>query len=162
MRMKRRAFLKTAMAASAAAVVPGTWAQQPDAAWVKTWDAALTTLASNVKVVPPFAQPVLFEGSVYRGTWQECGPHESLAYSELSDFVTPAEGKPSPLEVAKEYSPRILHLTARRRPNCADTHRAPWPISTLRSAWGECLLSTPRRHTHLPELLLAFVIMCYR
>ncbi len=44
---------------------------------------------------------MLFEGSVYRGTWQECGPHESLAYSELSDFVTPAEGKPSPLEVAR-------------------------------------------------------------
>jgi Bacterial alpha-L-rhamnosidase 6 hairpin glycosidase domain len=101
MRMKRRAFLKTAMAASAAAVVPGTWAQQPDAAWMKTWDAALTTLAGNVKLVPQFDQPVLFEGSVYRGTWQECGPHESLAYSELSDFVTPAEGKPSPLEVAK-------------------------------------------------------------
>jgi hypothetical protein len=101
MRMKRRAFLKTAMAAGAAAVVPATWAQKPDETWAKAWDAALATLAGNVKLVPRFDQPVLFEGSVYRGTWQECGPHESLMYAELAEYVKPIEGKPSPLQVAK-------------------------------------------------------------
>jgi hypothetical protein len=101
MRMKRREFLKTAMVAGASAVMSGAWTREPDAAWTKTWDAALTTLAGNVKHVPDFDQPVLFEGSVYRGTWQECGPHESLAYTELSEFVKSADGEPSPLEVAK-------------------------------------------------------------
>ncbi len=89
------------MAAGAAAVVPCTGARETDAAWKKTWEAALLTLAGNVKPVPRFDQPVLFEGSVYRGTWQECGPHESLAYAELAEFVTIAEGKPSPLDVAR-------------------------------------------------------------
>jgi Bacterial alpha-L-rhamnosidase 6 hairpin glycosidase domain len=101
MRLKRRAFLKTAMAASAAAVLPAAWARKPDEAWTKTWDAALATLAGNINLVSHFDQPVLYEGSVYRGTWMECGPHESLAYAELAEFVRPVEGKPSPLEVAK-------------------------------------------------------------
>jgi hypothetical protein len=81
--------------------MPSAWAQAPDDAWKKTWDLALTTLAGNVKPVPHFDQPVLYEGSVYRGTWMECGPHESLAYAQLADLVPPVEGKPSPLEVAK-------------------------------------------------------------
>jgi hypothetical protein len=101
MRMKRRAFLKTAMAAGAAAVIPGAWAEKPNSDWTKTWDAALTTLAGNVSLVPSFDHPVLCEGSAYRGTWQECGPHESLAYAEMAEFVIPVEGRPSPLEVAK-------------------------------------------------------------
>ena len=115
--MKRRAFLKTAMAAGAAAVVPGAWAQKPDAAWTKTWDAALATLACNVKHVPRFDQLVLFEGSAYRGTWQECGPHESLAYTELAEFVKPVEGKPSPVEVAKNTHRRLFCPAARRTAN---------------------------------------------
>jgi hypothetical protein len=101
MRMRRREFLKTGIATSAFAVMPNVWAQAPDAAWRKTWDDALATLAGNVKLVPHFDFPVLFEGSAYRGTWQECGPHESLAYAELAEFVKTVEGKPSPLEVAK-------------------------------------------------------------
>ncbi len=101
MRLKRRTFLKTAMAASAATMLPQVWADPHDADWTKTWDAALATLAGNVKVMPHFDPPVLQEGSVYRGTWQECGPHESLAYAQLAKYVQSVGGKPSPLEVTK-------------------------------------------------------------
>lgn len=102
MRMKRRAFLKIATATGAAALVPGgVWAREPEVSLKKTWNAALATLAGNVKHVPGFDQPVLFEGSVYPGTWQECGPHESLAYAQLAGFVKAIEGKPSPLDVAR-------------------------------------------------------------
>ena len=99
--MQRRDFLKTAAAASASTLVPAALAQKPDPAWQKTWDAALATLAENVRNVPRFDQPVLFEGSTYQGAWQECGPHESLAYAQLAAYVKPTEGKPSPLEVAR-------------------------------------------------------------
>ena len=77
------------MAAGAAAVMrPAAWAQKPDPKWAKTWDAALATLAANVRLAPNFDQPVLYEGTtMYRGTWQECGPHESLAYLQLAEFV---------------------------------------------------------------------------
>jgi hypothetical protein len=99
---KRREFIKTAMAASAAAAFFCEWAVADDPAWEKTWNAALTTLAANIKPVANFDQLVLFEGTTaYRGTWQECGPHESLAYLQLAEYVKPIEGKPSPLEVAK-------------------------------------------------------------
>jgi TAT (twin-arginine translocation) pathway signal sequence len=99
--MKRRTFLKSGLATAAVAVLPDLWSQAPDAtAWRKTWDAALAVLAGNVKVMPKFDQPVLQEGSVYRGTWMECGPHESLAYAQLAQFVTPVDAGPSPLQVA--------------------------------------------------------------
>jgi len=101
MRMKRRDFVKAAVAIGAAGMMHETWAETPDEAWTRTWDSALATLAGNVKHVPRYDPLVLHEGSAYAGTWMECGPHESLAYAELSEFVTPVEGKPSPLEVAK-------------------------------------------------------------
>jgi hypothetical protein len=99
--MKRRTFLKSGLATGAVAALPGLWSQAPDAtAWRKTWGAALTVLAGNVQVMPKFDKPVLQEGSVYRGTWMECGPHESLAYAQLAEFVTPSETAPSPIQVA--------------------------------------------------------------
>jgi hypothetical protein len=110
MHMKRRAFLKTAMTAGVASAVSGAWAIKPDDSWKKTWDAALATLAGNIEHVPHFDHPVLLEGSVYKGIWQECGPHESLAYAELSEFVKPVEGKPSPLEVAKNTHRAFFNL----------------------------------------------------
>jgi len=102
MQVKRRKFLKSALALGAATAMRDAWAQEPDSAWTGTWDAALATLAANIKSVANFDGLVLFEGTTaYRGTWQECGPHESLAYSQLAEFVKPIEGKPSPLEVAR-------------------------------------------------------------
>jgi len=99
--MKRRTFLKSGLATGAVATLPDLWSQAPDAAaWRKTWDAALGVLAGNVQKMPKFDQPVLQEGSVYRGTWMECGPHESLAYAQLAEFVTPVTNGPSPLQVA--------------------------------------------------------------
>lgn len=76
-----------------------------DTRWRTTWDAALTVLAGNVRKVPGFDQAVLFEGSTYQGTWQECGPLESLVYAGLGEFVGRAEGAatplPTPIQVAR-------------------------------------------------------------
>ena len=70
-----------------------------DARWKQTWDAAMTVLAGNVRSVPGFARPVLFEGSTYQGVWQECGPHESLVYGSLREYVPAASV--TPIEVTR-------------------------------------------------------------
>ena len=99
--MERRTFLKSSLAMGLSAGVSNSFSQAYDTAiWAKTWDAALVALAGNVKIMPKFDRPILQEGSVYRGAWMECGPHESLAYAELANFVTPVEQGPSPLEIA--------------------------------------------------------------
>jgi len=72
-----------------------------DPAWGHTWEAALGVLAGNVKNVPAYKDPVLFEGSTYQGTWMECGPHESLVYASLAGYVAPVEGRPDPVRVAR-------------------------------------------------------------
>ncbi len=72
-----------------------------DPAWQATWNAALGVLAGNVRSVPGYARPVLFEGSTYKGIWQECGPLESLVYAGLRAFVPSYPGGISPLEVAR-------------------------------------------------------------
>lgn len=96
----RRPFLK-GMLATGFAAASRAWANAPiDSRWLTAWNAALEFLAKNIKPVPNFDQPVLYEGAVYRGTWQECGPHESLAYAQLASHVPPVPGKPTPLEVA--------------------------------------------------------------
>lgn len=98
----RRDFLTGAFATGIGACAPGLRAQDRSASsWTATWDRALQVLDRNIKPVPNFDQPVLFEGAVYRGTWMECGPHESLAYAQLSKHVAPTAGRPSPLEVAR-------------------------------------------------------------
>jgi hypothetical protein len=113
MQIDRRDVLK-AMAASGLAALPfpaganGT----DERLWALTWDAALATLADNVAVAPGFDAPVLFEGPIFQGIWQECGPHESLGYAELADYVKPVAGTPSPLEVARN-SHRIFFRNQR-------------------------------------------------
>lgn len=71
------------------------------AKWRLTWDAALAVLAANVKHVPRYDEKVLFEGAVYPGIWQECGPHEGLVYATLAQFIQPSEGAPAPFAVAR-------------------------------------------------------------
>ncbi|MGB6199299.1 MAG: hypothetical protein WBF35_07115, partial [Candidatus Acidiferrales bacterium] len=44
---------------------------------------ALRTLSGNIATVLDFPDRVLIEGSVYRGVWLECAPHEGLAYSQF-------------------------------------------------------------------------------
>jgi len=72
-----------------------------DPKWARTWDAALAVLSGNVKRVPKYDQPVLFEGAVYPGVWLECGPMEGLVYATLAKFVAPEAGKPTALETAR-------------------------------------------------------------
>jgi hypothetical protein len=71
-----------------------------DPRWQRTWDAALSALSSNLRLVPAFKKPVLVEGSVYPGIWQECGPHEGLVYGTLSQYITQTETSSTPLQVA--------------------------------------------------------------
>ena len=100
--MDRRSFIAQASAYFAA---PNVSADPvfPDAdpRWKRTWDAALAVFAGNVKVVPGFDQPVLLEGAVYPGVWQECAPQEGLVYGSLQRYVTPVRGQPDPLQVAR-------------------------------------------------------------
>ena len=66
---------------------PPAVAQKDEARWRQTWDAALAVLAGNVRDVPRYDRPVLFEGAVYPGIWLECGPHEGLVYGTLAKYV---------------------------------------------------------------------------
>jgi len=97
---RRRFLSNSAMAITATLTTPHLFAQTTkpqtpnfpptDPSWQRTWQAALTVLAGNVRQAPAFPQPILFEGSTYQGAWQECGPHESLVYASLSPYVAPA------------------------------------------------------------------------
>jgi hypothetical protein len=98
--MRRRTFLKTAAKMGAATLLSGSEAYATDGLWMRTWDAALAVLAGNVEKVPSFAEPVLFEGSVYRGIWQECGPHESLVYAGLAEYAAPRADGLTPVGVS--------------------------------------------------------------
>jgi hypothetical protein len=111
-RTDRRDFLKLSALATGAALLPTqayattTPPQRPafpssDSRWGRTWDAALTTLAGNVQTVPHFEKSVLFEGSVYPGIWQECGPLEGLVYGTLAPHIAAQESAPTPLQVAR-------------------------------------------------------------
>ena len=64
-------------------------ADEPDRKrdWKSTWDAALAVLAGNLRTVPGYPRPLLFEGSTYQGIWQECGPHEGLVYATLAKYI---------------------------------------------------------------------------
>jgi hypothetical protein len=61
-----------------------------NAKWQAAYDKALAVLAGNVQVMPYISEPVLIEGSVYRGIWQECGPHEALVYRDWRPDVARA------------------------------------------------------------------------
>jgi hypothetical protein len=134
--MRRRTFLTTALGAGAAAAVPGTRAQDANEAWIRTLHAALKTLADNIRQVPGFDRVVLFEGSVYGGTWQECGPHESLCYADLSEFVKPVEGQSSPLEVAKNTHRAFFTLQR-------EDGQLPANVKLSGMGWGQVQMVVP-------------------
>ncbi|MFY8092153.1 MAG: MGH1-like glycoside hydrolase domain-containing protein [Niveispirillum sp.] len=94
--LSRRALLAAGLASLS--LPRGVWAsdaQQADAprfstansAWQTAYDKALAVLVGNVQVMPYVTRPVLIEGSVYRGIWQECGPHEALVYRKFRPDV---------------------------------------------------------------------------
>ncbi len=114
----RREFLQLAGLAAGATLLPGEalaadsgsgpagLVQRPafpnkDPRWATTWDAALAVLAGNVHTMPRYPRPVLVEGAVYPGIWQECAPHEGLVYATLSQFVPLLPGQPTPAQVAR-------------------------------------------------------------
>lgn len=96
--MDRRTFVAgaaTGLAAIAARPAIAEAALAPNAPrfsttnsrWQAAYDAALAVLARNVQLLPYISAPVLIEGSVYRGIWQECGPHEALVYRKFRPDV---------------------------------------------------------------------------
>lgn len=102
--LTRRAFNTQLVLATASAYAIGPAKKPPvpnfpdaDSRWLRTWNAALATLTTNVTTVPGFAQPVLIEGSVYPGVWQECGPHEALVQATLARYLPPAQVSPAEL-----------------------------------------------------------------
>jgi len=112
--LERRDFLRLAALATGSTLLPRTvradsvpaTATKPvfptaDARWQRTWDAALAVLQGNVHVLPRFEHPVLVEGSVYPGVWQECAPQEGLVYGTLEPYVTVTEGASTPLQIAR-------------------------------------------------------------
>ncbi len=116
--MQRRKFLHMAGMSAAGLTASRAWPSIPavpnlpdaphqpafpavDRRWRPTWDAALTLLAGNIITLPHYDRPVLIEGSVYAGVWQECGPHEGLVYANLDWGFDPAATlAPTPLQVA--------------------------------------------------------------
>ena len=116
--LPRRDFLQLAGLAAGATLVPGKalaadsgsgptgMVQRPtfsnkDARWATTWDAALAVLSGNIHTMPRYPRPVLVEGAVYAGIWQECAPHEGLVYATLSQYVPVLPGQPTPAQVAR-------------------------------------------------------------
>jgi len=67
----------------------------------ETWNAALACLAGNIRAVPRYDRPVLFEGAVYPGIWQECGPYEGLVYGTLEKYVAEKDPAKAPLTIAR-------------------------------------------------------------
>ena len=114
--LERRDFLKLATFAAGATMLPRSSRAEStesssavkvpafpskDQRWQRTWDAAITALAGNIRTLPRYSRPVLIEGAVYPGIWQECGPHEGLVYGTLAEFIPQQPGQPTPLEVAR-------------------------------------------------------------
>jgi hypothetical protein len=109
--LPRRDFLQLSALAAGAALLPAQAQTAPpakssrlpinDPVRQRTWNAAVSTLAGNIHLVPGYDRPVLFEGSVYPGIWQECGPHEGLVYGTLAQYILQNDGAPTPLEIAR-------------------------------------------------------------
>ncbi len=108
--MQRRKFLYIAgvsaagMTCSRASILQPPALQRPafpaaNPRWKPMWDAALTLLAGNITTLPHYDRPVLIEGSVYSGVWQECGPLEGLVYASLDWGFDPDATTPPPLPI---------------------------------------------------------------
>jgi hypothetical protein len=93
--MDRRRFLSGSTALAASIILPQTVEAlagslessdgprfvTDDANLSSAYAGALRCLKENTVKVFQFADPVLIEGSVYRGVWLECAPQEGLVYS---------------------------------------------------------------------------------
>jgi hypothetical protein len=147
--MDRRRFVSLPLGAWAALALPSVRALSatgpgvapprfPDNAprWQRTWDAALAVLAANVKRVPEYAQPVLFEGSVYAGIWQECAPQEGLVYAQLERYAAATEGVTRPLAAARNNHMAFFAL---QRPD----GQLPASIKLTEAGFGQIQMVVP-------------------
>jgi len=107
-----------------------------DPAWRRTWDAAVAVLAGNIRSVPGYSRPVLFEGSTYQGIWLECGPHEGLVYATLAKNVSVGLSKISPLEAARNNHMAFFALQR------ADG-QLPASIKTTENGYGQIQMVVP-------------------
>ncbi len=90
--MRRRDIIIGGLAAVAAGSARADTVTTPEfrtnnAKWQATYDKAVTILSGNVRTMPRYDKPILIEGAVYLGIWQECGPHESLVYRRFRPDV---------------------------------------------------------------------------
>jgi len=157
--LERREFLKLAALATGAAVLPRatlaqtgavtTPAKAPavpsfpgkDPRWQRTWDAAITTLAGNVRTLPHYSKPVLIEGAVYPGIWQECGPHEGLVYGTLAQYIPQQPGQPTPLDTARNNHMAFFAL---QRPEGSDSAgQIPAAIKMSDVGYGQIQMVVP-------------------
>jgi hypothetical protein len=107
-----------------------------DPAWKRIWDAAVAVLTGNIRSVPGYSRPVLFEGSTYQGIWLECGPHEGLVYATLAKNVPAGLAKTSPLEAARNNHMAFFVLQR------ADG-QLPASIKTTENGYGQIQMVVP-------------------
>ena len=142
----RRKFLTNAVCTAGAVLVSPVlqaMAQGPAAndparklPWKSIWDAALAVLAGNLRTVPGYARPLLFEGSTYQGIWQECGPHEGLVYATLANYVPAGQTRVMPLEVARNNHMAFFDL---QRPD----GQLPASIKMTENGYGQIQMVVP-------------------
>jgi hypothetical protein len=119
-----------------AAYAPAASDPERKQAWKSTWDAALGVLADNLRTVPGYARPLLFEGSTYQGIWQECGPHEGLVYATLAKYVPAGQAKITPQEAARNNHMAFFAL---QRPD----GQLPAAIKTTGTGFGQIQMVAP-------------------
>jgi hypothetical protein len=147
----RREFLKLSALVAGGVVLPAcaetSTPKRPlisanDPARQRTWDAALATLSGNIDTLPSFDHPVLFEGSVYPGIWQECGPHEGLVYGTLSKYISQDDdGDPTPLEIARNN--HMAFFALQRPPGHESAGQIPSAIKMTEVGFGQIQMVVP-------------------
>lgn len=93
--MNRRDFIKTSSVIAGGCFGSKAWLlpdkadtssisfETNDERYQAVYSHALETLRANLVRVANYAEPVLIEGSSYKGVWLECGPQESLVYAPV-------------------------------------------------------------------------------